>query len=60
MLLTELDLTVLDNEQGSLNADDLVKSIKDLRRRQEIPPQISIVRDITNKEIRFFADAGRV
>ena len=40
--------------------DDLVKSIKDLRRRCEIPQELSIVRDIANKEVRFFTDAGRV
>jgi DNA-directed RNA polymerase II subunit RPB2 len=40
--------------------DDLVSCIKDLRRRCEIPPELSIVRDISNKEVRFFTDAGRV
>lgn len=42
------------------NADDLVKSIKDLRRQMEIPKEVSIVRDIANKEVRFFCDPGRV
>ena len=42
------------------NADDLVSSMKDLRRRHEIPSEISIVRDIANKEVRMFTDAGRV
>ena len=42
------------------NADDLVKCIKDLRRSLEIPKEISIVRDISNKEVRFFTDSGRV
>ena len=42
------------------NADDLVKSIKELRRSLEIPKEISIVRDISNKEVRFFTDSGRV
>lgn len=42
------------------NPDDLVSSIKDLRRRSEIPKEISIVRDISNKEVRFFTDPGRV
>ena len=42
------------------NPDDLLKSIKQLRRSYEIPKEISIVRDITNKEIRFYTDAGRV
>ena len=42
------------------NADDLVKSIMDLRRHYQIPKEVSIVRDIPNKEIRFHTDAGRV
>mmetsp|Transcript_22898 Transcript_22898/g.31275 ORF Transcript_22898/g.31275 Transcript_22898/m.31275 type:complete len:99 (+) Transcript_22898:398-694(+) len=42
------------------NADDLVASIKKLRRSFEIPKEISIVRDIANREVRFYADAGRV
>lgn len=42
------------------NPNDLVKSIKQLRRSFEIPKEISIVRDIQNKEIRFYTDAGRV
>ena len=42
------------------NPDDLVKSILTLRRKHEIPKEIAIVRDILNKEIRFYTDAGRV
>jgi DNA-directed RNA polymerase II subunit RPB2 len=42
------------------NPNDLVRSIKQLRRQFEIPKEISIVRDIQNKEIRFYTDAGRV
>lgn len=42
------------------NADDLVNEIKCLRRSYEIPKEISIVRDISNKEVRFFTDSGRV
>lgn len=42
------------------NSNDLVRSIKQLRRSYEIPKEISIVRDIQNKEIRFYTDAGRV
>jgi len=42
------------------NPDDLLKSIKDLRRSYQIPKEVSIVRDIANKEIRFYTDAGRV
>lgn len=42
------------------NADDLVRCIKELRRSMEIPKEVSIVRDIANKEVRFFCDPGRV
>jgi len=42
------------------NADDLIRSIMDLRRHYQIPKEVSIVRDIPNKEIRFHTDAGRV
>ena len=42
------------------NPDDLLRSIKELRRTYQIPKEISIVRDIMNKEIRFYTDAGRV
>jgi DNA-directed RNA polymerase II subunit RPB2 len=42
------------------NPDDLLRSIKHLRRRYDIPKEVSIVRDIPNKEIRFYTDAGRV
>jgi DNA-directed RNA polymerase II subunit RPB2 len=42
------------------NPNDLIRSIKQLRRQFEIPKEISIVRDIQNKEIRFYTDAGRV
>lgn len=42
------------------NPDDLLNSIKQLRRSYQIPKEVSIVRDIANKEIRFYTDAGRV
>lgn len=42
------------------NATDLVRQIKAMRRKVDIPKEIAIVRDIQNKEIRFYADAGRV
>lgn len=42
------------------NADDMIAPIKQLRRKHEVPKEISIVRDIQNKEIRFFTDSGRV
>lgn len=42
------------------NANDLVRNIKDMRRSYTIPREISIVRDIYTKEVKFFTDAGRV
>ena len=42
------------------NADDLVASMLKLRRKHEIPKEIAIVRDIQNKEVRFYTDSGRV
>jgi DNA-directed RNA polymerase II subunit RPB2 len=30
------------------------------RRSHDIPKEIAIVRDIVNKEVRFYTDAGRV
>lgn len=42
------------------NPDDLVHSIQKLRRMHQIPKEIAIVRDILNKEVRFYTDAGRV
>lgn len=42
------------------NADDLVSSMLKLRRKFEIPKEIAIVRDIQNKEVRFYTDSGRV
>jgi DNA-directed RNA polymerase II subunit RPB2 len=42
------------------NAFELVKSIKVMRRMNTIPKEISIVRDIRTKEIKFLTDAGRV
>ena len=41
-------------------ATELVKSIKEMRRTYTIPKEISIVRDIRTKEIKFFTDQGRV
>lgn len=38
----------------------LIQEIKDMRRSQSIPKEISMVRDIAKKEIKFFTDAGRV
>ena len=44
----------------SQDADDLVASVIKLRRSLEIPKEIAIVRDIQNKELRFYTDSGRV
>jgi len=44
----------------SSDADDLVASVLNLRRKMEIPKEIAIVRDIQNRELRFYTDSGRV
>jgi DNA-directed RNA polymerase II subunit RPB2 len=44
----------------SADADDLVASVLNLRRKIEIPKEIAIVRDIQNRELRFYTDSGRV
>ncbi|CAN6620941.1 DNA-directed RNA polymerase II subunit Rpb2p [Trichomonascus vanleenenianus] len=38
----------------------LVNTIRDLRRSGDISPEVSIIRDIREKEFRIFTDAGRV
>ena len=38
----------------------LVKTIRKLRRRDDISPEVSVVRDIREKELRLYTDAGRV
>ena len=40
--------------------EDLVTGLKKLRRAGQIPKEISIARDIFNKEVRIYTDAGRV
>lgn len=44
----------------SADPDDLVASVVKLRRALEIPKEIAIVRDIRNRELRFYTDSGRV
>ena len=39
---------------------NLVKTLKKLRRKDDISPEISVVRDIREKELRVYTDAGRV
>lgn len=40
--------------------DDLVNTLRRLRRSVDLSPEISIVRDIREKELRLFTDAGRI
>lgn len=42
------------------DADELMNKLKSMRRELEIPKEVSIVRDIPNREVKFYADAGRV
>ncbi|EOQ99743.1 DNA-directed RNA polymerase II subunit RPB2 [Wallemia ichthyophaga EXF-994] len=39
---------------------NLVKTLKKLRRDSDIPHEVSIVRDVREKELKVFTDAGRV
>jgi DNA-directed RNA polymerase II subunit RPB2 len=39
---------------------NLVKTIKKLRRKDDIHPEVSVVRDIRERELRLYTDAGRV
>lgn len=42
------------------DSEELITNIKEMRRNMMIPKEISIVRDIQNREIRFYTDLGRV
>lgn len=42
------------------DAANLVKTLKKLRRRDDISPEVSVVRDIREKELRLYTDSGRV
>jgi len=42
------------------NAEFIVNTLKNLRRRMHIPEEVSIVRDIINKEIKIYTDSGRI
>lgn len=42
------------------DSEDLISNIKAMRRNLFIPKEISIVRDIQNREIKFYTDQGRV
>ncbi|KAK1233230.1 DNA-dependent RNA polymerase II, partial [Marasmius sp. AFHP31] len=39
---------------------NLVKTIKKLKRKDDISPEASVVRDIRERELRLYTDAGRV
>lgn len=39
---------------------NLVKTIRTLRRRDDISPEVSVVRDIRERELRVYTDSGRV
>ena len=38
----------------------IIDTLKMHRREKKMPEEVSIVRDIVNKEIRIFTDAGRI
>ncbi|KAK9463712.1 DNA-directed RNA polymerase II subunit RPB2 [Lipomyces oligophaga] len=42
------------------NPNSLADTLRSLRRRAKISPEVSITRDIREKEFRIFTDAGRV
>jgi DNA-directed RNA polymerase II subunit RPB2 len=42
------------------NANFIIGTLKDLRRKKHIPEEVSIVRDIINKEIKIYTDSGRI
>ncbi|KIO33829.1 hypothetical protein M407DRAFT_229733 [Tulasnella calospora MUT 4182] len=42
------------------DAHELVKTLRRLRRKDDISAEVSIVRDIREKELRLYTDAGRV
>ena len=42
------------------NAEEVFITLRRLRREKKIPEEISIMHDITNKEIKVYTDAGRI
>lgn len=40
--------------------DHVIDTLKSFRRRLKIPYEVSILQDITNKEIKIYTDAGRI
>lgn len=41
-------------------ANYIIETLRSHRREKKMPEEISIVRDVINKEIRIFTDAGRI
>eukprot|EP01113_Clastostelium_recurvatum_P008475 TRINITY_DN1400_c0_g1_i1.p1 TRINITY_DN1400_c0_g1~~TRINITY_DN1400_c0_g1_i1.p1 ORF type:complete len:1169 (+),score=338.29 TRINITY_DN1400_c0_g1_i1:148-3654(+) len=39
--------------------DHLVRTLRSLRRCMDVSPEVSVVRDIANEELRIYTDAGR-
>ena len=39
--------------------DNLVKTLRSLRRGNDVSPEVSVVRDIQHKELRIYTDPGR-
>ena len=44
----------------SRDPNDLTKQLLDMRRRNAFDPEVSVVRDIKDSELRIYTDAGRV
>lgn len=40
--------------------DDLVETLRDMRRKFDVSCEVSIVRDVSEKELRLYTDAGRI
>jgi DNA-directed RNA polymerase II subunit RPB2 len=42
------------------NAEQLIRGLRSMRRKLDIPREVSMVRDIINREIKIYTDPGRV
>jgi DNA-directed RNA polymerase II subunit RPB2 len=40
--------------------DDLVRNLRSLRRSVDVSPEVSVVRDVRDKELRIYTDPGRI
>ncbi|KAL8137357.1 hypothetical protein V2J09_003358 [Rumex salicifolius] len=60
--LAAKDKVLLDGEWVGLCSDSLafVKELRKRRREQQLSSQVEIKRDIRNREVRIFCDAGRI